>query len=82
MADWLGQNSEAIEPLPVAAEEVAAAQELPQIPANTTAGRRRVILIQYRTGKTAQTAQLQPRHGRRRAAGQAKRSMTRTGLPE
>ncbi|MFB0555289.1 MAG: hypothetical protein ACETWQ_18440 [Phycisphaerae bacterium] len=34
MADWLGQNSEAIEPLPVAAEEVEVAQELPQILAN------------------------------------------------
>ena len=73
MADWLGQNSEALEPLPVAAEEVEVAQELPQIPANATAGRRRVILILYRTGKPRQTAQPPPRHGRRSAAGQANR---------
>ena len=28
MADWFGQNSEALEPLPVAAEEVEVIQEL------------------------------------------------------
>ena len=49
MADRLGQNSEVVEPLSVAAGEVEVAQELPQIVASARAGRRRVILIRYRT---------------------------------
>ena len=73
MADRLGQSSEALESLPVAVEEVEVAQELTQIHVIANAGRRRVIVILYRTGKPRQTAQPPPRHGRRSAAGQANR---------
>jgi hypothetical protein len=71
MADRPGQSSEAIEALPVGAEEVEVAQEPPQIPSNATAGSKESYsyTISYRETPTNRPSTSRTWTAKRRRSG-------------